>query len=94
MILFTCTNCGQAIYFENTRCEACGHIIGFVQEEHYRPGSIAESLKMELPNTDHFEALCAVYRPGQRYGSAAFHVKQSGMPPEALVAAVKKAASR
>jgi hypothetical protein len=33
MVLFTCTNCGQAIYFENTRCERCGYAIGFVAEE-------------------------------------------------------------
>jgi hypothetical protein len=33
MVLFTCSNCGQAIYFENTRCERCGYAIGFVAEE-------------------------------------------------------------
>lgn len=29
MKLFKCTNCGQLIYFENSRCEKCGHGLGF-----------------------------------------------------------------
>ena len=29
MKLFKCTNCGQLIYFENSRCEKCGHLLGF-----------------------------------------------------------------
>lgn len=29
MKLFKCTNCGQLIYFENTRCEKCGDALGF-----------------------------------------------------------------
>jgi hypothetical protein len=38
MVLFTCTNCGQAIYFENTRCERCGYAIGFVVEDMHQHG--------------------------------------------------------
>ncbi len=30
MKLFECANCGQLLQFENTRCEKCGHKLGFV----------------------------------------------------------------
>jgi hypothetical protein len=30
MRLFTCQNCGQVLYFENTRCEKCGFRLGFL----------------------------------------------------------------
>ena len=32
MKLFNCSNCGQLLYFENTRCERCGAALGFVEE--------------------------------------------------------------
>ncbi len=32
MQLFQCQNCGQPIYFENTRCEQCGHVLGFLSQ--------------------------------------------------------------
>jgi hypothetical protein len=28
--LFECQNCGQLLYFENTRCERCGFILGYL----------------------------------------------------------------
>ena len=30
MKLFECQNCGQALYFENTRCESCGLWLGYL----------------------------------------------------------------
>jgi hypothetical protein len=30
MKLFECQNCGQALYFENTRCESCGLRLGYL----------------------------------------------------------------
>ena len=30
MKLFECQNCGQLIYFENTRCERCGFVLGYL----------------------------------------------------------------
>jgi len=30
MKLFKCTHCGQLLYFENIRCEQCGHSLGFL----------------------------------------------------------------
>src|SRR5258706_13186083 len=30
MKLFECQNCGQPLYFENTRCESCGRSLGYL----------------------------------------------------------------
>jgi hypothetical protein len=30
MKLFECQHCGQPLYFENTRCESCGHHLGYL----------------------------------------------------------------
>lgn len=32
MQLFECQHCGQLLYFENTRCERCGHVLGYLPE--------------------------------------------------------------
>jgi hypothetical protein len=32
MKLFECQSCGQILYFENTRCERCGHILGYLPD--------------------------------------------------------------
>ncbi len=32
MQLFECQQCGQFLYFENTRCEHCGHSLGYLPE--------------------------------------------------------------
>jgi len=32
MKLFTCEWCGQLLYFENVRCERCGHRLGYVPD--------------------------------------------------------------
>lgn len=33
MKLFNCQHCGQLVYFENTRCERCGHRLGFLSKD-------------------------------------------------------------
>lgn len=33
MHLFSCSNCGQRVFFENTRCDACGSSLGYVPAE-------------------------------------------------------------
>jgi len=33
MKLFECQHCGQLLYFENTRCERCGHVLGYLSGE-------------------------------------------------------------
>ncbi|MEK6478967.1 putative zinc-binding peptidase [Catalinimonas sp. 4WD22] len=46
MKLFTCKQCGQLLYFENTHCESCGSTLGFLAEDMElhtlpaKPGSI------------------------------------------------------
>jgi hypothetical protein len=32
MKLFTCSSCGQALFFENTRCQKCGHQLAYIPE--------------------------------------------------------------
>ena len=32
MKLFDCPSCGQTLYFENTKCERCGHRAGYDPE--------------------------------------------------------------
>lgn len=32
MNLFKCQHCGQIIYFENQKCEKCGHRLGYLPE--------------------------------------------------------------
>ena len=32
MKLFKCPSCGQLLYFENVRCENCGHRLGYIPE--------------------------------------------------------------
>lgn len=32
MQLFECQNCGQLLYFENTRCERCGLLLGYLPD--------------------------------------------------------------
>jgi len=58
-------------------------------EEHYAAGGMGESLRFLLPALADFSAISASYRPEQRYGSAAFHMKQCQLTPEALVALVE-----
>ena len=32
MKLFECQQCGQLLFFENTQCERCGHVLGYLPE--------------------------------------------------------------
>jgi hypothetical protein len=32
MKIFNCQNCRQMVYFENTRCERCGHVLGYLPD--------------------------------------------------------------
>ena len=33
MKLFQCQHCHALLYFENTRCESCGHTLGFLSPQ-------------------------------------------------------------
>jgi len=60
-------------------------------EEHYAAGGMGESMQRALPPLESFTLLAAAYASGQRYGSPAYHMKQCGLVPEAVVAAVRDA---
>jgi transketolase len=62
-------------------------------EEHYAAGGMGESMKLALPPLQSFTLLSASYKPEQRYGSAAFHMQQSNLTPEALLSAVRAVAA-
>ncbi len=55
-------------------------------EEHYAPGGIGESMRLELGSlVSEFRLLSPVYAAGQAYGSSTFHLRQVGMTPERVV---------
>jgi hypothetical protein len=56
MRLFTCQACGQVLYFENVRCEQCGHALG------YLPDKTAISALEALEN-NRWKALAAPEKP-------------------------------
>src|SRR5262249_60650458 len=39
MKLFECQNCGQPLYFENTKCESCGLPLGYLPNQQTLPPS-------------------------------------------------------
>ncbi len=55
MRLFKCQSCGQALYFENTRCEQCGHQLGYLPQ--------AMTISALEPDHDLWRALAAPDRP-------------------------------
>jgi hypothetical protein len=56
MKLFECQNCGQPLYFENTRCESCGLRLGYLPAH--------ETVTALRSQADAYEALAV---PGERY---------------------------
>ena len=56
MKLFKCQNCGETLYFENTRCEACGLTLGYLPA--------LETLSALRPDGGMWTSLAA---PGRRY---------------------------
>ncbi len=51
MKLFKCQACGQAVYFENRYCNACGHALGFLPQT-----GLMAAIE---PEADHFETVSA-----------------------------------
>jgi hypothetical protein len=56
MKLFECQNCGQLLYFENTRCERCGHVLGYLPD-------VAVLSALTEEGGDRWRALAAPERP-------------------------------
>jgi hypothetical protein len=48
MKLFTCSSCGQVLFFENTRCERCGHRLAYLPD--------SNALSALEPSTDAADA--------------------------------------
>ncbi|PPQ33688.1 zinc-binding metallopeptidase family protein [Rhodopila globiformis] len=57
MKLFKCQNCGQVLYFENTRCESCGLQLGYL--------SRAMTISALQPDGAQFHALAAPDQPAR-----------------------------
>ena len=55
MRLFKCQSCGQAVYFENTRCESCGHQLGYLPR--------AMTMTALEPDGDFLRAMVAPDKP-------------------------------
>jgi hypothetical protein len=64
MKLFKCQNCGQVLYFENTRCESCGYPLGYLSQ--------AMTISAVEPDGDLFRALAAPDRPVRMCDNAAY----------------------
>ncbi len=56
MKLFSCQSCGQVLFFENVRCEHCGHFLG------YLPDKVTVSALEDL-GEGQFKALAAPEKP-------------------------------
>jgi hypothetical protein len=64
MKLFECQNCGQPLYFENTRCVSCGFALGYLPA--------CETVTALKPRNEEWEALAAP-RGRFRYCANATH---------------------
>ena len=65
MKLFECQHCGQLLYFENTRCDRCGHVLGYLAERsilsaltavgdrRWRPLAVSDEEYRFCANADH-----------------------------------------
>jgi hypothetical protein len=75
MRIFTCQACGQLLYFENIRCEKCGHALGYLPDR-------ATISAIEAAGDGSFRALAARsrYRPcrNQEFGVCNWMVRTSG----------------
>ncbi|MFA5900320.1 MAG: putative zinc-binding peptidase [Hyphomicrobium sp.] len=56
MKLFECQSCGNPLYFENTKCERCGHLTGYLPDH--------DTLSAVEPDGSNWKALAA---PDERY---------------------------
>ena len=64
MKLFKCQNCSHLLYFENTRCESCGHDLGYLPH--------AMTLSALDPDGDTFHPLAAPDRAVRRCDNAQY----------------------
>ncbi len=67
MKLFSCQSCGQVLYFENIRCEHCGHILGYLPD-------MEQISALEAGGGDDWKVLAAPDRPRKFCRNAQFGV--------------------
>jgi hypothetical protein len=65
MKLFECQHCGQLLYFENTRCERCGHVLGYLPDR-----TVLSALTAE--DGDRWRPLAAPDEPSRFCANAAY----------------------
>ncbi len=65
MKLFKCQSCGQIVYFENVRCESCGHALGYLPR--------AMTVTALEPDGDALSALAARGTPVRLCDNASHH---------------------
>lgn len=65
MKLFTCQHCKQLLFFENVRCERCGHVLGYLPEE--------DTLSALEPEGEAWRPLAKAAHPTYRYCANAQH---------------------
>ncbi|MBS0639826.1 MAG: putative zinc-binding peptidase [Proteobacteria bacterium] len=75
MKLFRCQHCAQVLYFENTKCERCGHQLGYIPE--------TATLSALEPDGDAWRALAAPGRPFRFCDNAQHDVCNWLVPAEA-----------
>jgi hypothetical protein len=75
MKVFHCQHCGQMVYFANTRCERCGHLLGYI------PDLCALSALVPL-GEDRWQPVAALDRPSRFCVNAAYDVCNWLIPAE------------
>ncbi len=84
MKLFRCQHCAQLLYFENYKCEKCGHSLGYIAE--------AETLSALDPEGDNWRALAFKNKLYRFCSNAQFNVCNwliEALSPEIFCAACR-----
>lgn len=66
MKLFACDHCGNTVYFENARCERCGHQLGYIPEKNALVSLVEDE---GLWSTPAFPKDAYVFCANARYGA-------------------------
>jgi len=85
MKLFTCQHCDQVLYFENVRCEKCGHRLGYLAETNVlsalEPAADAKDATPGQPGV--WQALAARGKLFRFCANAAYHACNWLIPADA-----------
>jgi hypothetical protein len=75
MKVFNCQHCGQMVYFANTRCERCGHLLGYIPD-------LAVLSALAPLGEDRWQPLAASTRPSRFCANAAYDACNWLIPAE------------